>query len=431
MNDEALVDAMLGVAWSQWRELGVPSVVRGSEHQVVDPERLISVTPALARFDARLDEQAFDWCAAHGDWVSARRLRAVASEAHPLFSSAFLPWAETLVPHTRSAWADGTHAGPDRRPRTSPRLDLRRPSLARLRSRALLGVGARADVVCDLLARSHQWIPAGDVASVGYSRRAVSAVLNDLERADVLICSQAGRSRLYRLRQPSDLASLLRAGDIRWPPWDSVFDVIGHLLDLRERALEGAVTLPVHVAKCVETVSPHAERLGWQAVPTDLRGLGEWATKHLSALLHSSDRGGVSHIDHLLEALRREVGERAVLHTQVVLGATTYDALVQRPSPHKDLVVEVTTWSRLEKASLTERLRDVLDKRATWRLTAHREARALLCVVADSAEQAIGRERMADALASLPVGMVPFDLAVEWFDPSALTRGEGWAFSSV
>jgi hypothetical protein len=64
----------IDLAWSLWRELGVPGPVRRHEGWLVVPEPLIVFTAALGDRDRRLRDNAVAWCAAHRSLVSARAL---------------------------------------------------------------------------------------------------------------------------------------------------------------------------------------------------------------------------------------------------------------------------------------------------------------------------------------------------------------------
>jgi hypothetical protein len=70
----AISDAILDLLWSAWTELGVPGVERTHQRFAIDPDPLIVFTPALAKDDPRLVEQAAAWCGRHGAVVSKTRL---------------------------------------------------------------------------------------------------------------------------------------------------------------------------------------------------------------------------------------------------------------------------------------------------------------------------------------------------------------------
>ena len=99
-------------------------------------------------------------------------------------------------------------------------LPLERPALLRFRLRALCGVGARADVLAELLGSGAVWrSAAAELARQGYTKRNVALLLAELEAAGVLHARRDGAAVLYRLAEPKPLLELMGAEGVSAPAW--------------------------------------------------------------------------------------------------------------------------------------------------------------------------------------------------------------------
>lgn len=241
MHAQKIEDAVLDLLWSAWTELGVRGSERRHRMVAVDPDALIVWTPVLAAADPRLLEQVTAWCEQHGESVSKTRLDGLQHLAPHDASSAFATFLGSLggaAARWRSVKDPGKRtAGTRRLP-----LPLERPSLARLRMRALAGTGARADVLCELLGSTGRWLSATDLERLGYTRRNVARVLNELT-AGQLTSERSGRGvAAFQLREPQALARLVAGESLTWPDWTSVLTLAWHLVEL-ERSIQRAVAV--------------------------------------------------------------------------------------------------------------------------------------------------------------------------------------------
>ena len=222
------------LTWSLWGELGVPSVIRDHTHVVVDPEPLIIGSPFVSRHDARLREEIHRWCAAHTNRISTSRLKGLARRAQPEAREAFEALAATLATSTTVRWPHPTGTPPwPRTPEPKSRtLHLDRPSLLALRARAMVGVGARADVLTSLLGRTGRWTRASELEYLGYSKRNVARVLGDLAEASLLQQRGVRNSLTFRIADRAPWEQLLRTEDLAWIRWDLTFELVFALLRL-------------------------------------------------------------------------------------------------------------------------------------------------------------------------------------------------------
>jgi len=259
--------AATDLAWGLWKELGVPGVVRIPRPSVLDLEWLVVHTPFLCSGDPRLDELAFGWCVHNHSWISTRRLRAVAGRVAPDVSGPFWTWAAELRSRARLNWVKAHEAIPSSRHVRRLVPDMDRPSLAALRSRSLFGVGARADIVCALLARDGQWLRASDLMDVGYTKNAVVAVLTDLVRVQILASKQQANAATYTLTASPLLRELLRVHDPSWIEWRHVFEIITALVRLEADGTKPEAIRRVAADQARRDILPAVIALDWPEPP--------------------------------------------------------------------------------------------------------------------------------------------------------------------
>src|SRR5258708_7406629 len=75
-------DLVLESLWSMWAEFGVSGWERHRQDSALDLEALIVTTARLGHRDARLRNEALDWCIAHGRIASAIRLKHLTALGH-------------------------------------------------------------------------------------------------------------------------------------------------------------------------------------------------------------------------------------------------------------------------------------------------------------------------------------------------------------
>ena len=282
---------VVDLGWSLWSELGIPGVVRHHAHTAIDPEPLIVFSPWLFRDDARLQEEVVRWCVAHADRISASRLHGLVKTASPDVSSAFHELTMTLhahgVPWTKTA-AKTTQPTPTTTTTKPLALPTTRPALIRMRLRALAGVGARADVLAELLGHHGRWLIASDLHHLGYSKRNVSRVLGELADAGI-VDSRADRNAVgFKLATPL-LGQLLHRQRLAWPPWAALLAFVEDAQRLRDDQGKSEVVRRVAAPKAaarfdvacaaLDLTRPVASAADpWSAVVV-------WAEEQLSAIV--------------------------------------------------------------------------------------------------------------------------------------------------
>lgn len=303
MSSEILKESAIELAWSLWAELGVSGIVRNHRRVVVDPEHLVVCSPFIVASEPRLRDQIYGWCATHAYRISTSRLRGLARNLPDCPRASFSTFADALRVHAGVQWRSSPESktGPNIPPLRVSRLaglsiikpcvvDSNRPALLRLRLRALCGVGARADVVCELLPRGAAWLRASDLNHEGYTKRNVARVLAELEGAGIVESHTQSNARWFRLAQPRSIRGLVKAGDLLFPPWHLIFNLILMLLNLVSRSEASDAVRRVEAHKLREKLVPLCQRLGL-GMPPSTRGEPEawsiivnWGAIQVSAL---------------------------------------------------------------------------------------------------------------------------------------------------
>ncbi|MBE0418247.1 MAG: hypothetical protein IBX63_10825 [Coriobacteriia bacterium] len=237
---DSLGHAILGLLWAQWTELGVGGT-RGTARSLVDPEALLLAMTVFGRYDARLFDAVLDWLAEHSDVLDVTRLRRVGSGTAYGDDRLLAALVDFMrVESSRGKWSGAAGALEAReeraayapealfvtlggeplpafgsadeffgahgfeRARRVPRSisaapDLKRPAVARLRLRTLVGQGARAEVLLYLATHDHAH---GRLISqrAAYSQRQVAEYLSALAEAGYAESWGEGRTVQYRLR---------------------------------------------------------------------------------------------------------------------------------------------------------------------------------------------------------------------------------------
>jgi hypothetical protein len=259
----------LDLLWSLWTELGVPGTTRDHPGVVLDPEPLLVISPFVMRDDARLRDEVFRWSVAHADRISTSRLQGLLRRARPQVQAAFGAFAATLDAAADVRWPRDPSAKPWSRapaPR-APELPLTRPSLARLRVRAVAGVGARADVLAELLARPSTWATASDLEHLGYSKRNIARVLSELADAGVVRQRAERNARAFQVLRADLWADLLALTDLSWPRWDLLLGLLVEALALRDVEPKSAAVRRVEATQARDRMSALADALGAPSPP--------------------------------------------------------------------------------------------------------------------------------------------------------------------
>ncbi len=239
-QDMPAADHVVGLAWSLWAELGVSGWSRSHSDFAIDPEALIVLTAWLRDQDPRLRDEATDWCVRCGQFVSGARLRnllvATGHDRAPWWNE----FASTVNANSRWKWPiwDAGTAPRGFQPSQKSRIDnFTRPSLIFLRVRALVGLGARAEVLRLFAPEPRHRLAVAEIATqIGYSKRNTAEALDGLKLAG-LLSSFRVRNRLeYAVTDPDRLAALVDPRPHWVPPWLSIVSVVIRISEFVRRS---------------------------------------------------------------------------------------------------------------------------------------------------------------------------------------------------
>jgi hypothetical protein len=231
--------------WRQWTSVGVAGVAKPAE-QAIDLEALIAFTPFVAAADPRLEAESIDWCVRIGKtFISISRLRQIVRLMPPRPTEG--------EPDLPSMLLDKVGGESPRVSEKSRLPSLQHPSLLQLRSRYIFGVGARADVLANLVMRGR--VAGAQRASAlrptGYTKQTVMTVLDELAQAAVLVKLGGSPGVTYELVKEAPLRSLLSPLPRRMPSWTERFIIVASILSAWRR-FGNRATYAVELAKVLE-----------------------------------------------------------------------------------------------------------------------------------------------------------------------------------
>jgi hypothetical protein len=261
---------LAGLAWSLWTELGVSGWTRHHQGWLVDPEPLVVFTAWLGDTDARLRDEATDWCVRYGFWLSAARLVNLVSGASAETSSRYGELAATVAAHSVLRWRGASNPRAFKPTGRSRVESLIRPSMLSLRLRSVLGVGARAEIIRILLAAPRVPQIASDlVCDAGFKKRNIADALDSLRLGGVLEGERTRNQIRYRLRDPAAWRRLMGELPTVWPRWTRILPALASVVDGAERS----ASLPLRVRnvelnKLVRAIAPDVAAAHLPAPPT-------------------------------------------------------------------------------------------------------------------------------------------------------------------
>jgi hypothetical protein len=273
-------DDCLALAWGAWSELGVSGWTTTHKAWAVDPEPLILFTAWLADRDARLRDEATDWCIRYERKVSKVRLKNLGRSLPPEVRDAFGVFSATVSAHIAAAWPDAGGGEPrDYRPTGRSALpSLDRPSLAWLRLRALFGLGAKTEILRLFLTEPHVKMSANTLAqAAGYAKRNVAEECETLHQAGVLHIRQVGNRFMYSLARGPALAQFVGGLPEVTPNWTAVFNVARALAELDEaKEHTSSRTLPVKARRVLRQIEDDLTDVDAKPVSDAVTGPDLW-----------------------------------------------------------------------------------------------------------------------------------------------------------
>lgn len=313
---DRLREALLAVAWRQWRVLGAGASSRSTKraasdagdescrllHALVDPEALVLVSLGLLDHERRLGDLLHDWGARNSDLLSVQRIKNLARdypESVRVPLSHRVAWFAAVArdvgkdlrwralaqgweglpgrhadlaeyqgpppPDSIRARAHGAQAPANALTKTrATRARLLSDATLMLRLRLGLGVGVKSDIIAVLLARGEESATVRDLAeATGYTVAAVRRAADDLVAAR-LIESRDEQPAEYRVTYDAWAPLLgLRGRPPRWANWHQRFQFATAFLHWADTARErplSAYAFGAHGRDLLERHRPAFER---------------------------------------------------------------------------------------------------------------------------------------------------------------------------
>jgi len=265
-------DKILDFLWRQWSILGVAGTTGQKDNRIIDPEALLLFSLSVCRYEPRLFDEIIDWLFQNGNFINVQRLQQIQvkydfnckpqlsaiAELLSKKASYRLKWSglskkyyqkkkEPLFfykegnalpcPTDKDAnpefLSHGLKRGKINLRGYSRSFDLQSPACLLLRSRALLGINARAEILC-LLASVKEIHPSEAARKTSYYQKTIQTALVEMAQSGVILTRTSKKEKFYRLK-PSVLDSLLKPQGqspqwINWPPLFKTIEVIWQTL---------------------------------------------------------------------------------------------------------------------------------------------------------------------------------------------------------
>ena len=251
--------------WRQWRTLGVAGTVPSSDTRVIDPEALLLFSLSVCRYEPRLFDEVLDWLVQNGHFINVQRLRQMHRKhdfaAGPQLSAVAellaknakykLKWSGLIGQHvthpTQPLFLDdnsrplptpsepdccpvfmahGLRRGPIRLREYSQPFDPLSPACLLLRMRALIGMNARAEILC-LLASVQEIHPSEAARQTSYYQKTVQTILLEMVQSGVVSVRTSLKTKHYRF-SPKLLDALVKPNgkSVPWIHWPSALHAV-------------------------------------------------------------------------------------------------------------------------------------------------------------------------------------------------------------
>jgi hypothetical protein len=251
--------------WRQWSTLGIAGATKSKDNRIIDPEALLLFSLGVCRYEPRLFDEIIDWLFQNGHFINVQRLQQIQvkynfncgpqlsaiAELLAKKSSYQLKWSglakkyyqehkETLFfdkegealpcPTDKNAnpefLSHGLRRGQINLRGYSQAFDLQNPACLLLRLRALLGINARAEILC-LLASVKEIHPSEAARLTAYYQKTIQTTLVEMAQSGVILTRTSKKEKFYRLK-PGVLDELLKSNgeSAQWINWRPLFKTV-------------------------------------------------------------------------------------------------------------------------------------------------------------------------------------------------------------
>jgi hypothetical protein len=261
-----LDQCLLDLAWSLWTELGIAGTKRNHKKVLILVEELVLFTSVLAEIDPRLRDEVLDWCCKYHRFISVSRLKSLLKDFEELVKVPFSKFAATFNELSGESWPVPDEAIPGKISPLSGKSNLRpheSEALLNIRARSIFGTGARADVITFFLVNSNRDFSVAEAGEIGYSKRNLAEVLDDLRFGNLFGMVMQGNQQRYRLNKNSHLFDILKPIPSSAPSWRLIFSI---LLSLRNCILKtkdySESSQGIEIQNCLREFEGSFQKLG-------------------------------------------------------------------------------------------------------------------------------------------------------------------------
>ncbi|MDD5459354.1 MAG: winged helix-turn-helix domain-containing protein [Phycisphaerae bacterium] len=274
-------DKIFDFLWRQWSILGVAGTAKPGDNRIIDPEALLLFSLSVCRYEPRLFDEIIDWLFQNGNFINVQRLQQIQLKYDFNCGPQLSAIAEILAEKAsyRLKWSGlakkyyqkdkealffdkegnalpcptdknsnpeflshGLKRGQINLRGYSQAFDLQSPACLLLRLRALLGINARAEILC-LLASGKEIHPSEAARITGYYQKTIQTTLVEMAQSGVILTRTSKKEKFYRLKA-GVLDELLKpesesAQWINWAPllrmveilWKRLYELSGQEID--------------------------------------------------------------------------------------------------------------------------------------------------------------------------------------------------------
>lgn len=247
---EKLHESLLYLLWDQWVALGFEGHGNGKGIPfIIDPEALLLASLRFAMNEGRFGEAVSGWLHRNGEMISVQRLKnlQMATRLAPygelgelagfMEGKGYRSWKSLASLDSADALEDFSPNGfsPGTTRLTSQAPDTKKAENLLLRMRLMFGISARPEILAWLLTH-RSGHAAGIARGTGWFSKSVQAILNDLEKAGMLVARNVGKRKEYSKSSRNEFWDALGKNGARWFTQPFFYLGVHHVL----RALEAS-----------------------------------------------------------------------------------------------------------------------------------------------------------------------------------------------
>ncbi|MBI9018169.1 MAG: helix-turn-helix transcriptional regulator [Phycisphaerae bacterium] len=252
---DQLLETMVDFLWQQWSSLGVAGLKKSNDNRIIDLEALLLFSLSICRYDPRLFDEIIDWLFQNGHLVNVQRLQQIQKKYNFNCGPQLSAIAELLAQQSKYKlkWnglankyfqeeveplfyaSDGTVLPCPQKNLSEPvflkhgikrglinlrgysqSFDINNPTRLLLKLRSLLGINARAEILC-LLASEPEIQPNEAARQLSYYQKTIQTTLVEMSLSGVISSRNNKKKKYYRLN-PGILDNLLKPKSLS-PIW--------------------------------------------------------------------------------------------------------------------------------------------------------------------------------------------------------------------